>query len=81
MKLILTIPNEQDEQFVRELLERLQMELTITEAPPSQVAEATKLKEWLEAHRVAGEGVLVRIPDPVKWQRDMRRDRKLPSRT
>lgn len=82
MKLILTIPNEQDAQFVKELLSRLKLPLTVEEGEEaeSQLPQSQKALEIIKNFPLEKSRVSQSIPDPVKWQREMRKDRKLPFR-
>ena len=73
-KVLQLSPN--DRQRIEQLVDQLLQEQG---GPGTPAAERTRQAlEQMHQQPVQGQGLLGRIPDPVTWQRAMRRDRKLP---
>lgn len=74
MKLSLEITNKKDFKLFSELAKRLGVSFSVEkkEAPTNDAQSV--IKEF------AGKLPLKSIPDPVQWQREQRKDRKLPGR-
>ncbi len=80
MKIVIDITSEEEAQKVEALLQDYDLSYH-REAPVSQSKEnnSEKLLEFLRNNPVKDD-ISERIPDPVAWQREIRKDRKLPFR-
>jgi hypothetical protein len=77
MRLVIDLKNEEDMCFVKELLERLHIDVRINESEAGSDTQAAV--DALE--RIARRGEMGKnIPDPSAWQQDLQNDRTLPFR-
>ena len=79
----LTAHNEADLMLVKMLSERMGITATIIEEKSKSVKAVKKSngKAMADAlSKIAGNGNLKSIKNPVQWQREQRKDRKLPNR-
>lgn len=70
------VENRQELLFIEQLLERLQLKIVSVSVQPSQTQKAISALQ-----NIARRGVLAsQIPNPVRWQQEIRQDRHLPFR-
>lgn len=68
--------NEENLRLLKEVAEKMGIQVKQEEAQtPHQESVAEVLRDW---HQHGGLKTI--IPDPVAWQREQRKDRKLPGR-
>ncbi|MGB3589414.1 MAG: hypothetical protein WBA23_22905 [Tunicatimonas sp.] len=81
MKIVIDIASEEEAQKVEALLQDHDLSYH-REAPISQSKEpnSAALLAFIDQNPPQDD-ILDRIPDPVAWQRDIRKDRKLPGRS
>lgn len=68
--------NEENLRLIRELAEKLGMQ---SEEPSKKAYQGEKMAQALEA-LAQNVDISQTIPDPVAWQKEQRKDRKLPGR-
>ena len=73
-KLVLEIPNQQDVELLLNFAKRLKANIVQIENSENQSAV-----HWLE--KLANIDAFNDIEDPIEWQRNNRKERKLPFRT
>ncbi len=76
----LKITNAADKEVILLLAQRLKMQV-LTEVPKVKRVAKNSNEALTHLENIAKLGTLKKkIPDPVKWQRELRKDRKLPGR-
>ncbi len=80
MKIIVDIDDKEEVEKVQSFLKELSLSYRLEpEYELPDEGNSTKLLEFLRTNPVEDD-ISERIPDPVKWQRGIRKDRKLPFR-
>ena len=80
MKIIIDVKNEEEAQKIQDFLQDLSLSYHLeSEHRPLGEKSSAKLLEFLRSNPVEDD-ISDRISDPVKWQRSIRKDRKLPFR-
>lgn len=77
MKIIINVADEQEAQQVETLLQ--DHDLSYHREASSEEGSTSDLMDFLDQNPPKDD-ILEVIPDPVAWQREMRKDRKLPRR-
>ena len=77
--LTIEITNDEDVQMFLHLAKRLNCKIISDSFQEMQLEKTKKALEHLRNIARAG-GLTNEIPDPVQWQRDIRKDRPLPGR-
>jgi len=77
-KIVLDSKNKDDLSLILHLAERLGVNVSREEDSPSLKSSGKKLAQILQ--KLADSGGIKTISDPVKWQKETRADRRLPSR-
>jgi hypothetical protein len=76
MRLIIELSNAKEFQFVRRLLDRLNIRVVQEETPTTEAPSPAVALDALQEIAQRGE-VAKLIPDPATWQRAARQDRNL----
>lgn len=80
--LILEIPNPRDKEVLLLLAGRLNCKVILPDKNlPKGTGKKKSTKAFAHLDKIAKMGTIQKsIPDPVKWQKEIRKDRKLPGR-
>lgn len=77
-RITIDVQNEEDRQFIQNLLKRLGIVSVEEQTEPKQAHNGKEVATLMQ--ELAESGGLSAIKDPVAWQREIRQDRKLPFR-
>lgn len=75
-----TIEWEGDEPSELQKNSEITVEVSVVAIPRSKQQQMNSKKAVAALERIASRGGVKSIPDPVKWQREIRKDRRLPGR-
>ena len=75
-----TIEWEGDEPAELQQNSEITVEVLVVAVPRSKRQQLNSKKAVAALERIASRGGVKSIPDPVKWQREIRKDRRLPGR-
>ncbi len=76
MEVTLKIKNQEEWRFVKELLDKLQIEVL-----RESISSKNQEEAFAALERIAQRGTYAQtITDPLTWQREIRKNRKLPFR-
>ena len=79
----LEVSNSSDKEFILLLAQKLNMKVLTENAGKRKLKNSVKNSNeaLLHLEKIANLGTMKKkIPDPVKWQKALRKDRKLPGR-
>jgi len=79
MKLTVDIKNTRKAELVKQVLNQFNLKVLVTEKESEKTVRARSRNalKIIKAFPLKKSGISQSIPNPVKWQRKLRRDRKL----